>query len=384
MSNTLPLNRILALVGKLDDAEGEDAARARFRSFLQQNMREVGKIQDYIRECLSFSGDQYNRALQDLVNHLGSFLEFEVIFGRYQGAIGKNGFDGHWKSPTGFHIVVEVKTTDVYAIQSATLLGYVDRLISEQKIPNWDQALGLYVVGRPDAELRQLENAILAERRTHQLRIISTESLLSLAEMMSEYMVTHEEILSLLLPSGPKIDPIVNLMARLVAKRRAEKSPLLEKELTLPSVLQESPYEPAEIFNETGSPGTTSISSSPIFYLKLPGGFGYAEAKVVNKEFIVLKNSPAKKDYQPSLQPNDIVHREKLCQEGKILLNKQGTNLIFTENVSFSSPSAAASIIRGASTNGPKEWKVKGTEQTYAEWKDRSEKRAEKRPSSAN
>jgi hypothetical protein len=58
--------------------------------------------------------------------------------------------------------------------------------------------------------------------------------------------------------------------------------------------------------------------------------------------------------------------------------------IVFYLSVPFSSPSAAASIIRGASTNGPKEWKVKGTEQTYAEWKDRSEKRAEKRPSSAN
>ena len=375
MSSTLPLNQILALVGKLDDAEGEEAPRARFRSFLQQNMREVGQIQDYIRECLRSSGDQYNRALQDLVNHLGSFLEFEVIFGRYQGVIGKNGFDGHWKSPTGFHIVVEVKTTDAYAIQSATLLGYVDRLTSEQKIPNWDQALGLYVVGRPDAELKQLENAILAERRTHQLRIISTESLLSLAEMMNEYKVTHEEILSLLRPSGPKIDPIVDLMARLVAKRKAEKSPSLERELSQPSVLQESPYAPVEIFKETGSSVTTSISSSPIFSLNLPGGFGYAEARKGSKddELVVLKGSPAKKDYQPSLL-NYIAHREKLCQEGKLRLNEQGTILIFTEDVSFSSPSAAACIIRGTSTNGPKEWKVKGTEQTYGEWKDRSQK----------
>ena len=74
--------------------------------------------------------------------------------------------------------------------------------------------LGLYIVGRPDAELRQLENAIVVERRTNQLRIISTEYLLSLAEMRSEYGVAHEEILTVLRPSGPRIDPIVDLITR--------------------------------------------------------------------------------------------------------------------------------------------------------------------------
>jgi hypothetical protein len=231
VSITLTLNQILELVGKLDDTEGEETPRERFRRFLQQNVLEIGQIQDYVEECLRSSGDQYNRALQDLVNHLGSFLGFEVTFGRYQGIRGKIGFDGHWTSPTGFHVVIEVKTTDVYAIKTAPLVGYVDGLISEKSITSWDHALGLYIVGRPDAELRQLENAIVAERRTHQLRIISTESLLVLAEMMNEYQIPHEEILALLRPSGPTIDPTVDLMARLIAERRLEKVPEPTQEL---------------------------------------------------------------------------------------------------------------------------------------------------------
>src|SRR6266700_6055540 len=223
MSITLTLNQILELVGKLDDTEGGETPRERFRHFLQQNVLEIGQIQDYVEECLRSSGDQYNRALQDLVNHLGRFLGFEVTFGRYQGVRGKIGFDGHWTSPTDFHVVIEVKTTDVYAIKTAPLVGYIDELISEKSITSWDHALGLYIVGRPDAELRQLENAIVAERRTHQLRIISTESLLALAEMMNEYQIPHEEILPLLRPSGSTIDPTVDLMARLIAERRLEK-----------------------------------------------------------------------------------------------------------------------------------------------------------------
>lgn len=229
---SITLNQILALVGKLDDSPGDETPRERFRRFLRENVIEVGQIRDYVEECLRKSGDQYNRALQDLVNHLGHFLGFEVTFGRYHGVQGQIGFDGHWKSPTGFHIVVEVKTTEVYAVKTVTLVGYVDELISVKKIPNWDNALGLYVVGRPDPEIRQLENAIVAEKRTHQLRIISVESLLSLAEMMHEYDINHEDILALIRPSGPTIDPVVDLMARLVAQPKAEESP--EKEIQLP------------------------------------------------------------------------------------------------------------------------------------------------------
>ena len=219
---SITLKQILNLVGKLNDSPGEDTPRERFRNFLKENVTEIGQIRDYIEECLRTTGEQYNYALQDLVNYVGHFLEFDVTFGRYRGVQGQIGFDGHWKSPTEFHIVVEVKTTEAYAIKASTLIGYIDELISEKNIPNWDNALGLYVVGRPDPEINQLENAIIAEKRTHQLRIISVESLLSLAEMMNEYDVSHQDILAVFLPSRPTIDPIVDLMARLVAQPKEE------------------------------------------------------------------------------------------------------------------------------------------------------------------
>ena len=215
---SITLSKILALVGKLDDSPGEEVPRERFRRFLKENVKEVGQIRDFVEECPRTTGEQYNRALQDLVNFIGQFLGFEITFGHYQGVTGQIGFDGYWKSPTGFYIVIEVKTTETYAVKTSSLIGYIDELISEKKIPNWDQALGLYVIGRPDPEIRQLENAILAEKRTHQLRIISVESLLSLAEMMYEYDVNHEDILAVVQPSKPTIDPIADMMAGLVAQ----------------------------------------------------------------------------------------------------------------------------------------------------------------------
>jgi hypothetical protein len=235
---SVSLNEILDLVGPLDDSAGEDTPRERFRRFLRKNVHEVGEIRDHIEQCLRTSGEQYNRALQDLVNYLGEFLGFKVEFGRYRGVQDQIGFDGLWQSPSGLNLVVEVKTSETYAIKTATLVRYTDELISEKRIPNWDAALGLYVVGRPDPELRQLENAIVAEKRTHQLRVISVESLLSLAEIMSEYDVIHEDMLVLLRPSGPGIDALAELIARLVAQRTAQPPELVPVRVvaTTPSI----------------------------------------------------------------------------------------------------------------------------------------------------
>jgi hypothetical protein len=213
------LSQVLALVGNLDDAVGEQSPRERFRQFLKQNVNEVGQIRDYIADCLRIPGDQYRRALQDLVNHVGRFLGFEVVYGLYQHVQGQIGFDGHWKSPSGHHLVVEVQTTEEYAINTATLLNYINEMVSQGTISDPAKAIGLYVVRRPDAKIRPIEDSIIAQKKTQQLRIISATSLLTLAEMMNEYEVAHDDVLALIRPSTPTIDPVVDLMSRLVVGR---------------------------------------------------------------------------------------------------------------------------------------------------------------------
>src|SRR5690606_25726950 len=238
-----PLKNILALVGKLNDQPGEDTPRERFRRFLADNVRTVSQTRDYIEECLRSPQDQYNRALQDLVNHLGGFLGFQTRYGRYQGAPGQIGFDGHWISPQGFHIVVEVKTSEVYPIKTATLANYIDQLVSAKEIPSRDDALGLYVIGRPDPDIQQLRNAIIAEKRADELRIVSVESLLSLAELIDAYDVTHEDILAVLRPSDPKIDPLVDLLARLALGTQANGGGNDSSLTTTPSAPQSTPLQ---------------------------------------------------------------------------------------------------------------------------------------------
>ena len=66
----------------------------------------------------------------------------------------------------------------------------------------------------------------MAQKRIDKLRVISVNSLLSLAEMTNEYDIGHEDILAVIGSSGPSIDPVVDLMSRLVAGSRLEEREL--------------------------------------------------------------------------------------------------------------------------------------------------------------
>jgi hypothetical protein len=89
---------ILNLVGPLDDSQGVNTPRDRFRAYLETGLAEVGLVRDAVQTCITHSGPQYARALQDLVNYLGSLIGFEVEYGRYQGVQNQVGHDGLWRS----------------------------------------------------------------------------------------------------------------------------------------------------------------------------------------------------------------------------------------------------------------------------------------------
>jgi len=218
--STIDLETLLKLVGTLDDSADPNSARVRFRAYLQENIHSVGDLRAYVDAALSSSGEQYNKALQDLINHVGYLLGFEAEFGRYRGVQGQIGFDGLWRSPIGRALVVETKTTDVYTVKTATLLGYINSLVSAGQIERPDQAIGLYVYGRFDAATSQLEKAIIAERRQEQLRVASVDALLNLLELKQEYELEHETVFQLLLPSPVRVDTIVNLIFDITSQER--------------------------------------------------------------------------------------------------------------------------------------------------------------------
>jgi hypothetical protein len=218
----IELNTLLELVGTLDDSTDPSSASGRFRHYLQENVQQVGDVRAYVNDALAQTGEQFNKALQDLINHVGQLLEFDVTYGRYRGARGHIGFDGVWYSETGWTLVVETKTTDVYTVKTSTLLGYINALVSEKQIKNPASVLGLYVYGRFDAQTGQLEKVIDVEGRRQELRVVSVDALLNLLELKQEYDLDHQTILNLLLPAPVRVDPLVNLIFDVVSQEKRE------------------------------------------------------------------------------------------------------------------------------------------------------------------
>jgi Domain of unknown function (DUF4357) len=95
-----------------------------------------------------------------------------------------------------------------------------------------------------------------------------------------------------------------------------------------------------------------------------------AKAVIENGEFIVQKGSQARKEWVGHVSKTSGY--SKLCDQLVLqgVLTQRGNCRIFNENYAFNSPSAAAAVIQGRSSNGPTNWKVKGTQKSYKDWEN--------------
>ncbi len=210
----LPLDELLTRVGELDDAPGDDCGRERFRRYLKHHIFDLQLLALYIDECVAAPGEQYARALQDLVNHLGGFLGFEVGHGPYVELSGRIGFDGRWRSPTGFEVVVELKSDENFAARRAGLARSIESLIARKEISGWSEVSGLYVVAADEVPTRFLKKLILDEPQAHQIRISTVSALHTLAELAANQTLNHGQIVELLRSGAPEIDPLVGIVSR--------------------------------------------------------------------------------------------------------------------------------------------------------------------------
>ncbi len=222
------LDELLGGFGRLDDAPGSETGRTRFRNFLRDNAPDLDVIDDYIRTCRARPDEQHDRALQDLLNHLGTRLGFDVEYGPYVRLPGSIASHGRWVSPAGDQVVVEIRRRESYADQRPTLARLLEQLIHERRIAGWDRALGLYILTEPGIDPRHLEKSIQSESRTHSLRMVRPESLLSLARLVESGSIAHADVMTLLGATRPEIDPLVELTSRITTgsaaagRRRAQ------------------------------------------------------------------------------------------------------------------------------------------------------------------
>jgi hypothetical protein len=108
----------------------------------------------------------------------------------------------------------------------------------------------------------------------------------------------------------------------------------------------------------------------PTVEFDLTTTFG-ANARMIERagEFVVLKGSIARFHGVPSWSEGTRALRDRLIDEGKLSKSDDGSSLVFQDDVAFESISVAASVVTARPQQGPVVWKVKGTNQTYADWR---------------
>lgn len=96
-----------------------------------------------------------------------------------------------------------------------------------------------------------------------------------------------------------------------------------------------------------------------------------AEMKLSHSgDIVVLAGSKARVKTTSTVRRGTVALRKTLLESG--VLREQGDYLVFTSNYSFSSPSAAAAAVIGASANGRILWKLPDG-RTYADWEANQE-----------
>lgn len=202
----LKIQQVVTLCGDGNLRDDNECER-QFRKFLETAPSE--QLGVYASECLSGSFSASGLVLQDLINELGRRLDYQVENGLYQGRVNQIGYDGIWSDHRGA-IVVEVKTTDSYRINLDKIVGYRDRLVSEQRIPA--QSSVLIVVGRQDTG--DLEAQVRGSKYAWSVRLISVEALsklVAIKERTEES--TTRKIHDLLSPfEYTKLDQIIDVV----------------------------------------------------------------------------------------------------------------------------------------------------------------------------
>jgi hypothetical protein len=223
------VDQIVALAGDGRLKDGSICS-TEFREHLRSQSPQT--LRRYIQETLTQSFTDGGFVLQDLVNEIGRRLGFAVEDGRYRGAVNRTGQDGVWTS-NQMNLVVEVKTTDAYRINLSTVASYAQTVRSGLSNPNAPLGL-LYVVGRQDTG--DLEAQIRGSRYAWDVRLISAEALLALADLVEVAVDddTANALRSSLLPvEYTRIDHLVELLAKLAfdVERSVEVDQAFEEEL---------------------------------------------------------------------------------------------------------------------------------------------------------
>jgi hypothetical protein len=107
--------------------------------------------------------------------------------------------------------------------------------------------------------------------------------------------------------------------------------------------------------------------ASPIFTFATGGAS--ATGQETEDGFVVLAGSTARRAASSTFPAGYAALRDKLVANGQLGQGAAPDLWTFSTDVTFSSPSAAASIVSGRSASGPLEWKIQPQGLTYRDWR---------------
>lgn len=116
-------------------------------------------------------------------------------------------------------------------------------------------------------------------------------------------------------------------------------------------------------------------AESPTFVLTAAGMT--ARAVEVDGKMVVLQGSEARGGTTSSIASNVAAERNRLLAAGRLKVSDRANVLVFAEDVSFTSPSAAAQAVMGTSRNGRTDWAVEDDPTvTYGQWQEEQIRRS--------
>jgi hypothetical protein len=202
---------------------------------------------------------------------LGRFLGFDVTYGGYEPR-GSVRFEGHWRSRRRARIVLEVRseqTQDADVDELSRTLAVLAATSADNGDERW---VGLCVTTPFYASRRRLES-MLAQRDLRDVRCVTIESLLWLAEMAASDRLEHDDVVRLL-TSGPDSDFMIDLMRRLTDSANGT---VASTRSSAPAVHDEAQHAPAV----APSPG---VADSERQTTSAPDDDGYWMANLTSDE----------------------------------------------------------------------------------------------------
>jgi hypothetical protein len=182
------VEQIVKMAGDGRLVDGGETSKE-FREFLG-NVPDSTFLGRYVNECLQEPFESSGLVLQDLINEVGKRLGFKVEHGRYAGTKKELGWDGIWKTKDKTFII-EVKTTDAYALRLTQINKFKIEIIDKQGLDSKNTFI-LIVTGRN--ETGSIEEQIRGSKNAWDTRLISCSSLLNLLQVKETISGVHQTL----------------------------------------------------------------------------------------------------------------------------------------------------------------------------------------------